>query len=124
MDKGSTTTAEEDDTDTGALNSRDPMDEYGLAGLDFNDDWDPVQNYNDSSDRHDRSACCFVIVPICLSMCCVIVCCFHLICHKQNAAKVFHSVQLVLQLLHQVSGMPQATACWCKPDHASQTRLH
>ncbi len=47
--------AADDDVVTGGFAEVDAMDEFGLADLDLDDDWDPVHDNDDSSNRHDRS---------------------------------------------------------------------
>ncbi len=48
--------AADDDVVTGGFAEPDAMDEFGLADLDLDDDWDPVHGNDDSSSHHDRSA--------------------------------------------------------------------
>ncbi|KAL0045963.1 hypothetical protein WJX82_009876 [Trebouxia sp. C0006] len=50
------TVTSNDDVDTGGFAELDAMDEFGLADLDLDDDWDPVHGNHDSSGHHDRSA--------------------------------------------------------------------
>ncbi len=46
----------DDDVVTGGFAELDAMDEFGLADLDLDDDWDPVHGNDDSPSHHARSA--------------------------------------------------------------------
>ncbi len=47
--------AADEDVFTEGIAELDAMDEFGLAALDLDDDWDPVHGNDDSSSHHDRS---------------------------------------------------------------------
>lgn len=48
--------AADEDVATEEFAEPDAMDDFGLADLDLDDDWDPVHGNDDSPSHHDRSA--------------------------------------------------------------------
>ena len=60
--------------DTGGFAELDAMDEFGLADLDLDDDWDPVHGNHDSSGHHDRSAFQALLRTIACHACSIIIC--------------------------------------------------